>query len=86
MYDTYVGRKKNETDELYDALNSYHQSVKLTLELNPTKSLDTEIIWGNSKITTQGYNKFKTVAPFTLDIKNPSVLQMWCYYSWITQS
>ena len=28
--DTYVRRKKNETDELYNALNSYHQNIKLT--------------------------------------------------------
>ena len=34
--DTYVRRKKNETDELYNALNSYHQNVKLTLDLDPT--------------------------------------------------
>ena len=57
--DTYVRRKKNETDELYDALNSYHQNIKLTLELNPTKFLDTEIIRSNGKITTQVYNKMK---------------------------
>ena len=42
--DTYVRRKKNETNELYDALNWYHQDIKLTLELDPTKFLDTEII------------------------------------------
>ena len=42
--DTYIRRKNNETDELYNALNSYHQNIKLTLELNPTKFLDTEII------------------------------------------
>ena len=57
--DTYVRRKKNETDELYNALNSYHQNIKLTLELNPTKFLDTEIIRSNGKITTQVYNKMK---------------------------
>ena len=26
-------KKKNETDELYNALNSYHQNIKLTLKL-----------------------------------------------------
>ena len=57
--DTYVRRKKNETDELYNALNSYHQNIKLTLGLNPTKFLDTEIIRSNVKITTQVYNKMK---------------------------
>ena len=57
--DTYVRRKKIETDELYNASNSYHQNIKLTLELDPTKSLDTEIIRSNGKITTQMYNKMK---------------------------
>ena len=50
--DTYVRRKKNETDKLYNTLNWYHQSVKLTLELNPTKFFDKEIIQSNGKITT----------------------------------
>ena len=59
MDDTYVRRKKNETDELYNALNSNHQNIELTLELNPTKFLDTEIIRSNDKITTQVYNKMK---------------------------
>ena len=39
--DIYVRRKKNETDKLYNALNSYHQNIKLTLKLDPTKFLDT---------------------------------------------
>ena len=30
---TYVRRKKNETDELYNALNLYHQNIKLTAKL-----------------------------------------------------
>ena len=50
--DTYVRRKKNETDELYNALNSYHQIIKLTLEQDATKIVDTEIIQSKSKITT----------------------------------
>ena len=62
--DTYVRRKKNETNELYNALNSYHQKIKLTLELDPTKFLDTEIIRSNSKITTQVYNKMKKLPAY----------------------
>ena len=31
--DTYVRRKKNETDELYNAPNLYHQNIKLTAKL-----------------------------------------------------
>ena len=42
--DTYIRRKKNETDELYNALKSYHQNIKPTLKLDPTKFLDTENI------------------------------------------
>ena len=59
MDDTYVRRKKNETDELYNALKSHHQNIKLILELNPTKLLDTEIFRSNGKITNQVYNKMK---------------------------
>ena len=57
--DTNIRRKKNETDEFYNELNSYHQNIKLTLELDPTKCLDTEIIRSNRKITIQVYNKIK---------------------------
>ena len=57
--DTYVGRKKYETDELYNVLNLYHQNIKLTLELDPIKLSDTEIIRSNGKITTQVCNKMK---------------------------
>ena len=68
--DTYVRRKKTETDELYNALNSYHQNIKLALELNPTKFLDTEIIRSNGKITTQVYNKMKKL-PVQWTLKIP---------------
>ena len=42
--DTYVRRKKHETDKLFIDLNSYHENIKLTLEINPNMFLDTEII------------------------------------------
>ena len=42
--DTYVQIKKHETDKLFIDLNSYHENIKLTLEINPNKFLDTEII------------------------------------------
>ena len=38
-------------------LNSYHQSIKKTLKINPNKFLDTEIIRTNQGIETQVYNK-----------------------------
>ena len=57
--DTYVRRKKHETDKLFIDLNSYHENIKLTLEINPNKFLDTEIIRTNQGIETQVYNKGK---------------------------
>ena len=59
--DTYVRRKKNATDELFEKLNTYHDNIKLTIEENPTKFLDTEIVRHNSAIITKVYtrsNKF----------------------------
>ena len=53
--DTYVRRKKNTTDELFEKLNTYHDNIKLTIEENPTKFLDTEIVRQNSAITTKVY-------------------------------
>ena len=42
--DTCVRKKKHEADKLFLDLNSYHENIKLTLETNPNKFLDTEII------------------------------------------
>ena len=41
--DTYVRRKKNVNDELFKNMNSYHTNIKLTLEVNAGKFLDSEI-------------------------------------------
>ena len=79
MDDTYVERKKNETDELYNALNLYHQNIKLILELDPTKFLDIEIILSNGKITTQVYNKMTKLALHWTS-KIPVRYKTQCYY------
>ena len=42
--DTFVQRKKHETDKLFIDLNSCHENIKLTLEIHPNKFLDTEIV------------------------------------------
>ena len=42
--DTYIAREKNEPDSIFETLNSYHPSTKVTIENNHTKFLDTEII------------------------------------------
>ena len=39
--DTYVRRKKNTTDELFEKLNTYHDNIRLTIKENPTNFLDT---------------------------------------------
>ena len=44
---TCVGKKKHEADKLFLDLNSYHENIKLALETNPNKFLDTEIIRTN---------------------------------------
>ena len=41
--DTYRKRKKNETDELFSKMKSYHPNINLTTEINPSKFLDTKI-------------------------------------------
>ena len=51
--DTYVKRKRNEADTLSVALNSYHPNIKFTLEQNPKKFSDTQIIKENNRIETQ---------------------------------
>ena len=37
-------RKKNDVDKLFEELNSYHENIKLMLEVNSTKFLDTDRI------------------------------------------
>ena len=63
----YVKRKCNEADTLFDAfkfddLNSYHPNIKFTLEQNPKKFLDTQIIKENNQIKTQVFVK-KSIYP-----------------------
>ena len=48
--DTYVRKKRNQTDELYNALNSYHQNIKLILELDPNKFFDTQLFEVTTKL------------------------------------
>ena len=55
--DTYVRKKKNDVDKLFQELNSYNENIKLTLEVNPTKFLDTELVRENGEIKTQVLSK-----------------------------
>ena len=55
--DIYNRRKKGIHDALYERLNNYHPSIKLTIEINPNKFLDTEIIENEGAIETKVYRK-----------------------------
>ena len=68
--DTYVQRKKHERDKLFIDLNSYHENIKLSLEINPNKFLNTEIIRTNQGIQMQVYNKAKKL-PVYWSLKVP---------------
>ena len=57
--DTYIWRKKNKPDSLFEKLDSYHSNIKLTIEKNPMKFLDSEIIWRGCEIEARVYNKSK---------------------------
>ena len=50
-------RKKNDVDKLFEELNSYNENMKLTLEINQKKLLDTELVRENGEITTQVFSK-----------------------------
>ena len=62
MDDIYNRCQKNTVDKLYDGLNNYHLKVRLTIETNPLRFLDTEIIHNNSMIEARVRRK-KTKLP-----------------------
>ena len=77
MDGTYIRRKKDETDKLFLDLNSYHENIKLTLETNLYKFLDTEIIHTDRGTKTQVYNKAKKTSS-TLVFKSSLSVQKKC--------
>ena len=74
FYKRFVGyiynrRKKGIHDNLYERLNNYHPNIKLTIEINPDKFLDTEIINNEGAIETKVYRKTtKLAVPWALNI------------------
>ena len=42
--DTYRRKKKNEPDELFSKMNSHHANINLTIQINPSKFVDTKIV------------------------------------------
>ena len=57
--DTYMSRKKNDVDKPFEDLNSYDENVKLTLEVNLTKFLYTELVRKNGDIAQVFSNSTK---------------------------
>ena len=56
--DIYNRRKKDEFDQVFHALNNYYENIKLTIEINPSKFLDTQLINIEGKyIITKVYRK-----------------------------
>ena len=50
-------RKKHEEDLLFKKLNDYHPKIKLTVEINPSKFLHTEIIILNNEVVSSVHRK-----------------------------
>ena len=55
--DIYNRRKKDEFDKVFHALNNYYENIKLTLEISPSKFLDTQLINEDGKYITKVYRK-----------------------------
>ena len=67
--DIYSRCKKNCTDQLYHELNNYHPNINLTIEINPKKFLDTQVIIKNGKIETAVCrNSTKLLVPWSSNI------------------
>ena len=57
MDDTCNRRNKNQPDKLFEMMNKYHPNINLTIEVNPSKFLDTKIYSGNNEIKCIAYHK-----------------------------
>ena len=42
--DIYNRRRKDEFDDVFNALNNYHENIKLTIKISPSRFLDTQLI------------------------------------------
>ena len=55
--DIYNRCKKDKFDEVFHALNNYCENIKLTIELSPSKFLDTQITNIEKKYITKIHRK-----------------------------
>ena len=53
MDDSFNIRKKNTPDKLFAEMNNQHANINFTVEINPTKFLNTEIVTANNKVETR---------------------------------
>ena len=68
----YSRRKKNCIDQLYHELSNYHPNINLTIEINPKKFLDNQVITKNGKKETAVYRKSNTLpVPWSSNIGKP---------------
>ena len=56
--DTYRRKKKNEPDELFSKMNSYHPNINLTIEINPSKFISTKIAQNKNEIKCFFHHKY----------------------------
>ena len=57
--DIYNRCRKDEFDEDFHALNNYHENIKLTIELNPSKFLNIQLINVERKYIAKIHRKKK---------------------------
>ena len=57
----YSKQIKNQPHKLFKKLNNYYPNLKLTIEVNPSKFLDTEIVIKNGIIETSAVAKESTI-------------------------
>ena len=68
--DCITKRKRNEHDKLFELINNYHRNIKFTIEIQPTKFLDTKLINENGSYSTEVYRK-ETKLPVNWSSKTP---------------
>ena len=67
--DIYIRRQKNTCNVLYNAINNYNPKIKLTIETNPQRFLDTGTTHINGTIETRVHRKkTKLPIPWTSNI------------------
>ena len=66
--DNIYSRRKLGDNVLFDRLNNYHPNIKLTIEINPSNSLDTKLTNTNGAYK---FNVYRTKLPSPWTSKSP---------------